>query len=53
MNLFVFAMLMLVLGDNLLVLFLGWEGEGLCSQSTPCQTVVVRLSTRPWSCEPS
>ena len=31
MNLFVFAMLMLVLGDDLLVLFLGWEGVGLCS----------------------
>ena len=31
MNLFVFAMLMLVLGDNLLVFFLGWEGVGLCS----------------------
>ena len=31
MNLFVFSMLMLVLGDNLLVLFLGWEGVGLCS----------------------
>ncbi len=31
MNLFVFAMLMLVLGDNLLALFLGWEGVGLCS----------------------
>lgn len=31
MNLFVFAMLMLVLGDNLIVLFLGWEGVGLCS----------------------
>ena len=31
MNLFVFAMLMLVLGDNLLTLFLGWEGVGLCS----------------------
>jgi NADH-quinone oxidoreductase subunit L len=31
MNLFVFAMLMLVLGDNLLVLYLGWEGVGLCS----------------------
>ena len=29
MNLFVFAMLMLVLGDNLLVLYLGWEGVGL------------------------
>ena len=31
MNLFVFAMLLLVLGDNLLLLFLGWEGVGLCS----------------------
>ncbi|MFP6837034.1 MAG: NADH-quinone oxidoreductase subunit L, partial [Pseudomonadales bacterium] len=31
MNLFVFAMLMLVLGDNLLVLYLGREGVGLCS----------------------
>jgi NADH-quinone oxidoreductase subunit L len=31
MNLFVFSMLMLVLGDNLLVTFLGWEGVGTCS----------------------
>jgi len=31
MNLFVFSMLMLVLGDNLLVTFLGWEGVGACS----------------------
>ncbi len=31
MNLFVFAMLMLVLGNDLLVLYLGWEGVGLCS----------------------
>ncbi len=31
MNLFVFSMLLLVLGDNLLLLFLGWEGVGLCS----------------------
>jgi NADH-quinone oxidoreductase subunit L len=31
MNLFVAAMLILVLGDNLLVLYLGWEGVGLCS----------------------
>lgn len=30
-NLFVVSMLLLVLGDNLLVLFLGWEGVGLCS----------------------
>ncbi len=31
LNLFIFAMLNLVLGDNLLVLFLGWEGVGVCS----------------------
>jgi len=31
MNLFVFNMLILVLGSNLLVLFFGWEGVGLCS----------------------
>jgi NADH-quinone oxidoreductase subunit L len=31
MNLFVGAMLMLVLADNLLLLYLGWEGVGLCS----------------------
>jgi NADH-quinone oxidoreductase subunit L len=31
MNLFVFAMLVLVLADNLPVLFVGWEGVGLCS----------------------
>ena len=31
MNLFVFAMLMLVLGDNLVITFLGWEGVGACS----------------------
>ena len=31
LNLFIFAMLNLVLADNYLVLFLGWEGVGLCS----------------------
>ena len=31
LNLFTFSMLMLVLGDNLLVMFVGWEGVGLCS----------------------
>ncbi|MBI4179429.1 NADH-quinone oxidoreductase subunit L [bacterium] len=31
LNLFVFFMLLLVLADNLLVLFIGWEGVGLCS----------------------
>ena len=31
LNLFMFAMLTLVLGDNLLLMFVGWEGVGLCS----------------------
>lgn len=31
MNLFAFAMLMLVLADNYLLMFLGWEGVGVCS----------------------
>jgi len=31
LNLFIFFMLMLVMGNNLLVLFIGWEGVGLCS----------------------
>jgi NADH-quinone oxidoreductase subunit L len=31
LNLFVFFMLMLVMGANYLVLYLGWEGVGLCS----------------------
>ncbi len=31
LNLFIFAMLNLVLAENLVVLFLGWEGVGLCS----------------------
>jgi len=31
LNLFLFFMLVLVLGDNLLVMFVGWEGVGLCS----------------------
>jgi len=31
LNLFVFAMLMLVLSSNLIGLFVGWEGVGLCS----------------------
>ena len=31
LNLFVFSMLMLVLGDNLVLTFLGWEGVGACS----------------------
>ena len=31
LNLFAFSMLMLVLGSNMLVTFLGWEGVGTCS----------------------
>jgi len=31
MNLFMFSMLTLVLGNNLIILFIGWEGVGLCS----------------------
>jgi len=31
LNLFMFFMLMLVLGGNFLILFVGWEGVGLCS----------------------
>ncbi len=31
LNLFIFAMMNLILGDNFVLLFLGWEGVGLCS----------------------
>jgi NADH-quinone oxidoreductase subunit L len=31
LNLFTFSMLMLVLADNLVLMFLGWEGVGVCS----------------------
>jgi NADH-quinone oxidoreductase subunit L len=31
LNLFCFSMLMLVLGDNFILMFFGWEGVGLCS----------------------
>ena len=31
LNLFTFSMLVLVLADNLVLMFLGWEGVGLCS----------------------
>lgn len=31
LNLFIFFMLLLVLGNNFLIMFVGWEGVGLCS----------------------
>jgi NADH-quinone oxidoreductase subunit L len=31
LNLFVFSMLLLVLGGNFIIMFIGWEGVGLCS----------------------
>jgi len=31
LNLFMTAMLLLILGDNYLIMFVGWEGVGLCS----------------------
>ncbi len=31
LNLFVFSMLLLVLGENYVIMFIGWEGVGLCS----------------------
>lgn len=31
LNLFTFAMLLLVMGNNFLIMFVGWEGVGLCS----------------------
>ncbi len=30
-NLFIFSMLLLIFGDNFVVMFFGWEGVGLCS----------------------
>ena len=31
LNLFIFSMLLLVLGSNYMILFIGWEGVGVCS----------------------
>ena len=31
LNLFIFFMLLLVMGSNYVVMFVGWEGVGLCS----------------------
>ena len=35
-NLFIASMVVLVLADNLLLMYLGWEGVGLCSYLLPC-----------------
>ncbi|MFD1050884.1 hypothetical protein ACFQ1S_37835, partial [Kibdelosporangium lantanae] len=35
LNLFVAAMLILVLGNSFVTLYLGWEGGGTCSASSP------------------
>ena len=43
LNLFVFFMLLLVLGDNFLVMFVGWEGVGLCSY------LLIGFSLKIWS----
>ena len=31
LNLFIFSMLLLVMGANYVIMFIGWEGVGLCS----------------------
>ena len=56
LNLFIFAMLNLILADNFLLMFLGWEGVGLCSylligfwyritSYNVCYTKLLRAST--------
>ena len=40
LNLFTFAMLTLVMGNNLLLLYLGWEGVGLCSFLKPISVAI-------------
>ena len=37
LNLFVFSMVLLVLSNNLLVTFIGWEGVGVCSYWWSCR----------------
>ena len=44
MNLFMLSMFLLVLGDNYLLMFVGWEGVGLCSMETMGEAVVERLA---------
>ena len=50
LNLFVAAMLILVLADNLVLLYLGWEGVGLCS---PTLLIGFWYAKEPqWPCRP-
>jgi NADH-quinone oxidoreductase subunit L len=44
MNLFVSSMLILVLADNLLLLYLGWEGVGLCSYLLICLSWFLQIT---------
>ncbi len=44
LNLFTFAMLMLVTADNLVQLFFGWEGVGVASLSVNCGFWYKRIS---------
>ena len=49
LNLFVFFMLLLVLGANYVIMFIGWEGVGLCSMNSWCPLrSAVCCSSAPW-----
>jgi len=44
LNLFVFSMLLLVMGANYVIMFMGWEGVGLCSYLKT--TILIRLQKK-------
>ena len=46
LNLFIFSMLLLIMGNNFLMLFFGWEGVGLCEWLLWCTGF--RTRTREW-----